>query len=114
VLLRGFDQFIGAAQQHRSHLESPSAKTAREPIPFASQACSGCLASSGKPRSASTAARLIVVVVFPLPPFWFMTATVRTFGTPWRGWSKQPILRKDAIHAARHFHATRQTRVLAD
>src|SRR5205823_2676314 len=34
------------------------------------------------PRSARTAARLIVVVVFPLPPFSFMTATVRTLPSP--------------------------------
>ena len=34
------------------------------------------------PRSARTAARLIVVVVFPLPPFSFITATVRTLPAP--------------------------------
>jgi hypothetical protein len=36
-----------------------------------------------KPRSARTAARLIVVVVLPLPPFSFITAMVRIVASPY-------------------------------
>ncbi len=42
-----------------------------------------------------------MVVVLPLPPFSFMTATISTFGTPRRERSMQAESARDITHAPR-------------
>src|SRR5215213_2910344 len=50
----------------------------RRPTPLVRLACGSMSTSSTFwSAKASDAARLIVVVVFPTPPFWFVTATTR-------------------------------------
>src|SRR5262249_5526230 len=94
----GFASSRSGAPSSKSMLELPFARSPRPEVAFAWGSRSTTSARS--PASARQAARLIAVVVFPTPPFWFAIAKVRgrmrrAYGSP----RTFPALRSWTVHS---------------
>src|SRR2546425_12662279 len=91
-------------------MEGCSGEPRATPRPLVALLCgSRSTSSTRRSETASDAARLTAVVVFPTPPFWFAIARTsaispshRTAGR-WRKYHAIPARRKDAFHVE-HAH----------